>query len=113
MSRDWLILVRDMKEFCEKIQTYTSGVSRAEFEQHGIIYDATIRNVELLGEAARNLPEDVRLLSPDIEWPKIIAVRNILIHGYFGIDDDILWDIVQNKIEPLRQALDALEREMK
>ncbi|MFN0087566.1 MAG: DUF86 domain-containing protein [Blastocatellia bacterium] len=112
MSRDWLILVRDMKEFCEKIQSYTSGVSREEFEQHGVIYDATIRNVELLGEVARQLPDEVKSLRPDIDWAKIIAVRNLLIHVYFGIDDDILWDIVQNKIEPLHHSLENLETEL-
>lgn len=113
MSRNWLVLVRDMKEFCEKILFYTHDIQREEFDQHGVVYDATIRNVELLGEAARQLPDEIRSLSSDIEWAKIIAVRNILIHAYFGIDDDILWDIVKNKIEPLRQSLDALEREMK
>ena len=113
MSRDWLILVRDMKEFCEKIETYTKGVSRDEFAQHGIIYDAAIRNVELLGEAARQLPDEIRSLSPEIDWSKIIAVRNILIHAYFGLDDDILWDILQNKIEPLHRNLAVLERKMK
>jgi uncharacterized protein with HEPN domain len=61
-----------------------------------------VRNVELLGEAARQLPDEVRAMSSEIEWAKIIAVRKILIHAYFGIDDDILWDIVQNKDESCR-----------
>ncbi len=112
MSRDWSIYLRDMKEFCDKILKYTKGISREEFDRHGIIYDATIRNVELIGEAARQIPDEVRSVSPEIEWSKIMAVRNILIHGYFGIDDDILWDIVKNKIEPLRQELEDLEREL-
>ncbi|MDX2032335.1 MAG: HepT-like ribonuclease domain-containing protein [Blastocatellia bacterium] len=112
MSRDWLILIQDMKGFCEKIQGYADGVSREEFAHHGMMYDATVRNIELLGEAARQLPDDVRSLSARIEWAKIIAVRNILIHAYFGIDDDILWDIVQNKIGPLSRDLHALECEL-
>lgn len=113
MSRDWLILIQDMKGFCEKVRLYAGGVSREEFEQHGVVYDAIVRNIELLGEAARQLPDDVRSLSSRIEWAKIIAIRNILIHTYFAIDDDILWDIVQNKINPLHEALYALESELK
>jgi uncharacterized protein with HEPN domain len=72
-------------------------------------YHATLRNLELLGEAARHVPDEVRALAPDIPWRRIVGVRNILIHGYLGIDNDIVWDIVRNEIAPLRKALEKLE----
>ena len=98
-----------MIDCCERIARYASKETRETFDSHGMPYDAIIRNIELLGEAARRIPEDVRLATPEIEWRSVIAVRNILIHGYFSIDDDIVWDIVQNKIPAMDRALRALK----
>jgi len=88
------------------------SLSREEFDRHQLAYDAIVRNIELLGEAARKIPEEVRAQAPDVEWPKIIALRNILVHGYFGLDDDILWDVVQNRANTLRSALHTLEKKL-
>jgi uncharacterized protein with HEPN domain len=98
----------DMQAACERISRYSDGLSREVFSAHGLAYDAIVRNIELLGEAARQIPPEVRSRAPGIEWTKIIALRNILIHGYFGIDDDILWDVVTNRVGPLRGALDDM-----
>lgn len=111
MSREWRMYVRDMVECCNRITAYSQGLTKLVFEHHGLAYDAIVRNIELLGEAARHIPPEIRDKAPVIEWQKIIALRNILIHGYFGIDDDILWDVVQNKIGPLHAALVILERD--
>jgi len=100
-----------MLHFCEDIQSYADGLSREEFDQHGLSYDALIRKIELIGEAANKIPQSVRELSPEIAWQNMIGVRNILIHGYFGLDDDIVWDIIQNKISPLHTALEPLIQE--
>lgn len=76
-----------------------------------MVYDATLRNLELLGEAARHVPEEARALAPDIPWRRIIGMRNVLVHGYLGIDDDIIWDIVRNEVEKPLVALEKLEAE--
>jgi len=68
-----------------------------------------VRNLELLGEAANQIPDEIRARAPEIEWRKLIGLRNILIHSYFGVDEDILWDLVKNKVRSLRTALLALE----
>ncbi len=112
MSRDWRMYVGDMCAACDRIAMYSSGSNREEFDRHGLVYDAIVRNIELLGEAARQIPPDVRARAPGIEWVKIIALRNILIHGYFGVDDDILWDVVTSRVGPLRAALDGLVSEL-
>ena len=111
VSRDWRMYLRDMRDFCDRIISYSHGLARADFERHDLNYDAIVRNIELLGEAARQIPLEVRDRANGIEWQKIIALRNILIHGYFGIDDDILWDVVSNRVEPLRLALETLASE--
>ena len=108
MSREWTLYVRDMVACCDRVLAYTEGLSRETFDQRGMVFDAVVRNLKLLGEAARQLPEQVRPKAPDIEWRKLIDLRNILIHGYFGVNEDILWDLVQNKVAPLRTALQAL-----
>ena len=109
MSREWTIYVRDMVTCCDRVIAYTDGLSRETFDERGMVFDATVRNLELLGEAARQLPEEIRARAPQIEWRKLIGLRNLLIHSYFGVDEDILWDLVQNKVRPLRAALKTLE----
>jgi uncharacterized protein with HEPN domain len=111
VSREWRLYVADMKACCQRITEYTAGLNRQEFPTRRMVYDATLRNLELLGEAARNVPEEARALAPDIPWRRIVGVRNVLIHGYLGIDDDIVWDIIRNEIGRLLVALEKLEAE--
>jgi uncharacterized protein with HEPN domain len=109
VSRDWRMYVADMRSFCNRILSYSDGLTREQFSQGGLAYDGIVRNIELLGEAARQVPTEVRDRAPLIEWQAIIALRNILTHVYFGIDDNILWDVITTRIEPLQKALLALE----
>ena len=67
--------------------------------------DAVVRNLEIIGEAAKNVPEEVRLCYPEIEWRKIAGLRDILSHTYFKISEAILWDVVQNKVPPLAEQV--------
>jgi uncharacterized protein with HEPN domain len=105
LSPDWQIYVSDMLERCERILAYCAELSRAEFGERGLVYDATVRNIELLGEAARHIPEQERTLASGIDWRSIIAMRNILVHGYLGIDDDILWDVIRHRVPELQREL--------
>ena len=109
MSREWRLYVADMKACCQRIAEYTAGLTRENFQSRRMAYDATLRNLELLAEAARNTPDDVRTAAPDVPWRRIVAMRNVLIHGYLGIDDDIIWDIVRNEVDKLLRALEKLE----
>jgi uncharacterized protein with HEPN domain len=109
VSREWRLYVADMRACCQRVLEYTAGLSREEFLSRRLAYDATLRNLELLGEAARNVPEEARAFAPGIPWRRIVGVRNVLIHGYLGIDDDIIWDIVRNEIEKLLAALEKLD----
>lgn len=69
--------------------------------------DAVIRNLEIIGEAVRQIPESVRSGMPEVPWTQIAGMRNVLAHAYFGIDPDIVWDVVTNKIDPLTNAVAA------
>ncbi|MBM4324677.1 MAG: DUF86 domain-containing protein [Deltaproteobacteria bacterium] len=67
--------------------------------------DAVVRNLEIIGEAIKKLPEDIRLKYPEVEWKKIAGLRDILIHEYFGVDHEIIWDIIQNKLPLLKEQI--------
>ena len=108
-SREWKFYLDDMINFAEKVQTYTEGLYFSDFVSSGLNYDATIRNIELIGEAATHIPEDIKKYNPEIPWRLIIATRNRLIHGYLGIDNDTLWSIINDDIPPLLQALRKLK----
>jgi uncharacterized protein with HEPN domain len=92
----------------EKVAAYTAGLDQAGFVASGLNYDATLRNMELIGEAATRIPEEIRRANPQIPWRLVIATRNRLIHGYLGIDDDTLWSIVQTDIPALLLQLRQL-----
>lgn len=106
--REWRFYVEDMLVFCDKVLAYTKGIDRAGFAGDTMRYDATLRNLELIGEAATHVPAEVRATAGDVPWRMVIAVRNRLIHGYLGVDDDTLWSIVHDDLTPLRAALKAL-----
>lgn len=112
MSRDWRIYLSDMIDRCDRVLAYTHDLPREQFDQRGLAYDATLRNIELLGEAARHIPEEERQKTPGIDWRGVIAVRNILVHGYLGVDDDILWDVIQQRIPELKRLLEELRRHL-
>lgn len=107
-DREWRFYITDMLTFAQKILTYTEGLDKDQFCADGLTYDATLRNLELIGEAATNVPETIRASTTDIPWRKVIATRNRLIHAYLGIDDDIVWSIIQDEIPPLIRALENM-----
>jgi uncharacterized protein with HEPN domain len=105
MPRDYKIYLDDIIECIGKIHNYTSRLLLIEFCNDDKTIDAVIRNLEIIGEAARRLPEEIRIKFPDVEWHKIISLRNILIHEYPGIDLETIWDIVENKLLLLEQQI--------
>ena len=103
--REWRLYVNDMIEFAEKVQLYTDGIDQDAFLSDALTYDATLRNLELIGEAATHVPDTVRKAHPEIPWTAIIAVRNRLAHGYMGIDNDIIWSLILDAVPALLPAL--------
>ncbi len=107
-DREWRFYLTDMIGFAEKVIAYTDGLDQECFVDSGLNYDATIRNLELIGEAATNIPDEVRQQYPQIPWRMMVATRNKLIHGYLGIDNDTLWSIIQVDVPVLLQELQKL-----
>jgi uncharacterized protein with HEPN domain len=105
MPRDYKIYLRDIIECIERIQDYTAGLSLVDFCNDRKTIDAVIRNLEIIGEAARRLPGGFRIKFPAVEWGRIVSLRNILIHEYPGIDLETIWDIVENKLSLLEKQV--------
>ena len=108
-QREWRFYVSDMITFAENVMSYTDGFDLDRFVNSGITYDATLRNLELIGEAATHIPQEIRERYNQVQWRLIIATRNKLIHGYLGIDNDTLWSIIQTDVPELLSQLQQIK----
>ena len=106
MPRDHSIFFDDMFSAINKIQKYVQGLNFEDFSLDEMRVDAVLRNLEIIGEAAGNVPIEVRDEYPHIQWKKIVGLRNILIHEYFGVDLEIVWDIIENNLEDLKIGIE-------
>ena len=104
MPRDIHVFLDDIVEACGKIIRYTSGLSFDQFHSNEKTIDAVVRNLEIIGEAAKKLPDETRNEMP-LDWKRISGLRDVLIHQYFGIDVEIIWDIVQTKVPELSERV--------
>jgi uncharacterized protein with HEPN domain len=101
MSRDPRLYLDDIREACEKIMRYSQGLDLDQLVQDEKTFDAVVRNLEIIGEAVKHIPPEMRARYPDVEWHKIAGLRDIVAHEYFGLDEDILWDVIQHRIPVL------------
>ena len=108
MPRDYKQQLDDILQAIALIQEYVKDMDYKAFETDKKTQDAVVRNLEVIGEAARTIPDEVKQKNEEIEWYKIIALRNILIHEYFGVNLKIVWDVIQNKLEALEDTCQRL-----
>jgi uncharacterized protein with HEPN domain len=108
VPRDSKVYLEDILASAAKIRAYIGGMTREQFAQDGRTFDAVVRNLEIIGEAVKQLPEAVRSEAPDIEWQKIAGLRDILIHGYSRVDLEIVWDVVTNKLPEFEPKIRTL-----
>ena len=108
MPKDDRILLRHMLDAARKARGFIRGRSRADLDSDEMLALAVIRLLEVVGEAARNLSQDIRESHPEIAWKQITGTRDRLIHGYFDVDLDIIWAILTRDLPPLVSSLEKL-----
>jgi len=103
--RDYRLYLEDILQAVKQIERYTKGISAKKLRQNKLVIDAVTRNLEIIGEAAKHIPAAIKKKYSDVEWKKIAGLRNILAHEYFGVDKDVLLDIIANKIPELKKEI--------
>ena len=97
-KREDQLLLKDIAEAGNKIFLYTKGLQYDEFISSSMTIDAVVRNFEVIGEAAKFISEETKVKHPEIEWKRMAQFRDVLIHDYFGIEYEIVWDVIQNHL---------------
>ena len=110
MVRGTKLYFEDILSSIKKIERYIKNVSLLTFQKDEKTIDAVVRNLEIIGEAANNIPEKVKAESKDIPWQQIIGMRNKVIHEYFGVDIDMLWQTLIADIPQLLKQIKALKK---
>ena len=113
MSRSLRLYFEDILRSCNKILRYVQGLNYEEFINDELRLDAVLRNLQIMGEAAKQVPQEIRDIYPAVEWRKIAGLRDILAHAYFSLELETIWDIIQNKVPHLRtQIQEILQQEL-
>jgi uncharacterized protein with HEPN domain len=112
VSRSWELFLRDMLEAARKVTRFTANRQLEAFVADEMAYDATLRNLEVLGEAAKSIPEEIRQRHPDVDWRGLAGLRDVLAHAYFALDDPTLWKIVEVDIPRVIELLEPIEQEL-
>ena len=103
--RNYKLYLDDILEASKRIEKYSRGFTLEKMKKDSLVVDGVVRNLEIIGEAAKNVPIDIKEKYSDIEWKKIAGLRDILAHEYFGVDLEVLWDIIEHKIPFLKKKV--------
>lgn len=110
-SKDWRVRIDDILEAIDRIRRYTRGLDEAAFCADDRTVDAVVRNLEIIGEAAKKVPADVARRHSSIPWNRMAEVRNVLVHEYHSVDPAIVWSTIHHDLPPLVGPLREMQRE--
>lgn len=105
MKREYLVYLEDMLECITRIDEYIGGMNENNFYENNQVQDAVLRRLEIMGEAVKKIPEEVRKRYPDIPWRKIAGLRDILIHAYSGVNFRRVWKITKDDLPELKTQI--------
>ena len=111
-KRDLSLFLKDIHTSSKKIISYTKNMPLKELLKDDKTYDAVMRNLQIIGEAIKHLPAEFRSNHHNIDWKKAAGLRDIVVHEYFGINKDIIWDVISNKIPELEKEVKKILKEI-
>jgi uncharacterized protein with HEPN domain len=103
--RDFLLFLEDIMVCIEKLEKYTQGLTFDQFSKNEMAVDAVIRNFEVIGEAVKKIPKELKQKYPDVEWNEATGFRDVLIHDYFGIDLEAVGDTLKKNVPVFKEKL--------
>jgi len=112
MSRDLGLYIEDIIDCIEKIENYSEGLTKEKLEKDSKIQDAIIRRVELIGEIVKNLPIGFIGRYPEVPWSQIAGMRDLVIHSYFKVNLDYVWDVIKKDLPDLKQKIQEIKKEL-
>jgi uncharacterized protein with HEPN domain len=105
MPKDFKAFLEDILEAISNIIFYTNNMKYESFINDKKTVDAVVRNLEIIGEATKGIPENIRMKNPEVKWQRMVGLRNVLIHQYSGIELEVVWDIIANKLPLLQKQI--------
>ena len=112
MKRHPETFIEHILECLELIEEYTQGITKEDFINSVQLQDAVIRRIEIIGEAVKNLPVETKINYPDIPWKEIAGMRDVLIHGYFGVDLELTWNVVEKEVQKLKESMNRVKKDL-
>ena len=107
------MFIEDTLEAINKIESYINDLDYESFSQNNMVIDAVIRNLEIIGEAIKNISDDVKKKYPTVPWKRMVGLRNIITHAYFGIDLENIWKIITQNISEVKPDIIKIFDELK
>jgi uncharacterized protein with HEPN domain len=112
MKKDPLIFIGHVLECIDLIEKYTEGRTEGQFLEDYQLQDSVIRRIEIIGEAVKNIPDEIKSKYTDIEWKKIAGMRDVVVHDYLGIDMEMTWKVVIDDIPQLKKKILKLKEDL-
>ena len=111
-ERDFTDYIKDILISMQDVEEFTSGITFEDFLKDKKTIKAVIRSLEVLGEASKKIPDDVKTRYPRIPWKRMAGMRDKLIHEYFGVDLEIVWNAAKKELPPVKSSIEELVREI-
>lgn len=113
MKRELRLFIEDISESVRLIEKYIGGLSKGDLDNNQELKDSIVRRLEIIGEAVKNIPDDFKEKYPEVPWKKIAGLRDIIIHAYFSIDLDIMWDIIKKDLPYLKEKIQKIKKDLR